>query len=130
MKEICLVNTAIVHSEDLFQLNLRNVSSGDHNESNEAAGHVDFDGGALAFRRLIPRLSLLCCSGFYGRGRRETVLEGVGEDDISLRIGTFEDAHEHATVGGVYAQLATEKAIQVLNSLFSVHCLGLVIETD
>ena len=84
MNVIWLVNTAIVHSEDLFQLNLRNVSSGDHNESNEAAGHVDFDGCALVFRRLIPRLSLLCCSGFYGRGRRETVLEGVGEDDISL----------------------------------------------
>lgn len=50
----------------LLQLNLRNVYSRDHNESNETVGHVDLDSGALVSGRLIPRLSLLGCSGFYG----------------------------------------------------------------
>lgn len=40
------------------------------------------------------------------------------------RIGTLEDANEHATVGGVYTQLAAKQPFQILNSLLTIHCCG------
>lgn len=40
------------------------------------------------------------------------------------RIGTLEDANEHATVGGVYTQLAAKQPFQILDSLLTIHCCG------
>lgn len=40
------------------------------------------------------------------------------------RVGTLEDASEHASVGSVYAQLAAKQPFQILNSRFTFHCCG------
>lgn len=107
-----------------------------HDSASFAAAASMAEGVGKRYSRELARMTFRSCNvnnistarkprgirlGSRGRGFSKL------SQGIAHRIGAFEDAHEHATVRSVYAQLATKKPIQVLNSLFSVHGRGPVI---
>jgi hypothetical protein len=59
------------------------MATGDHDESNQSAAHVDFDSGGFGVG-LVPRLGLLCSGFLDGGGSRDTILERIGKNDVSL----------------------------------------------
>lgn len=75
-----LVDVSLGQKNELFQLYLRNVTTGHHDESNKPVCHVDFDRGVRYPGVLFPRVG----GCLDGGGSRKTILKRIGKDDVSL----------------------------------------------